>query len=80
MKARRAPAADGHELFSPLQGTVLRVVAAAGKEIGRGETVCIVEAMKMENELVAHRDGTVESLAVGQGDAIKIGDLVAVIT
>jgi len=80
VKARRAPAADGHELFSPLQGTVLRVVAAAGKEIGRGETVCIVEAMKMENELVAHRDGTVESLAVGQGDAIKIGDLVAVIT
>jgi acetyl-CoA/propionyl-CoA carboxylase biotin carboxyl carrier protein len=59
---------------------VLRVVAAAGKEIGRGETVCIVEAMKMENELVANRDGTVESLAVGQGDAIKIGDLVAVIT
>lgn len=78
-KPRRGPNADGQELISPLQGTVLRVVATEGSEIARGEMVCVVEAMKMENELVAHRDGTVASLAVAQGDAIKIGDVVAVI-
>jgi acetyl-CoA/propionyl-CoA carboxylase biotin carboxyl carrier protein len=41
--------------------------------------VCVVEAMKMENELVAHRDGTIAAVKVGPGDAVKIGATVAVI-
>ncbi len=73
------PAANGNELASPIQGTVVRVAVDVGQAVARGETVCVVEAMKMENELAAHRDGTVEALRVGPGDAVRIGDVVAVI-
>ncbi|MEA2526450.1 MAG: acetyl-CoA/propionyl-CoA carboxylase, biotin carboxylase, biotin carboxyl carrier protein, partial [Thermomicrobiales bacterium] len=45
----------------------------------RGDLVCVVEAMKMENEITAHRDGTVSSLAVATGDSVRIGSLLAVI-
>ncbi len=73
-------AANGNELTSPIQGTVVRVAVNAGQTVARGEVVCVVEAMKMENELAAHRDGTVEALRVSAGDPVKIGDVVAVIT
>ena len=78
--ARQAAAragADGRELVSPVQGTVVRVVVEQGQAVTGGEVVCVVEAMKMENELVAHREGTVAVLRVGMGDAVKIGDVVA---
>ncbi|MEA2595137.1 MAG: acetyl-CoA/propionyl-CoA carboxylase, biotin carboxylase, biotin carboxyl carrier protein [Thermomicrobiales bacterium] len=70
---------DGAELTSPLQGTVLRVVVTPGAPVNRGDLVCVVEAMKMENEITAHRDGTVSSLAVATGDSVRIGSLLAVI-
>jgi acetyl-CoA/propionyl-CoA carboxylase biotin carboxyl carrier protein len=76
---QQAHASDGAELTSPLQGTVVRVAVAPGATVGRGDLICVVEAMKMENEIVAHRDGTVASLAVSTGDAVKIGALLAVI-
>ena len=71
--------ANGTELASPVQGTVIRVAVDAGQPVTTGAVVCVVEAMKMENELLAHRDGTVADLRVAAGDSVKVGDVVAVI-
>ncbi|HEX4747295.1 MAG TPA: acetyl-CoA carboxylase biotin carboxylase subunit [Gaiellaceae bacterium] len=64
---------------SPMQGTVLAVSVEVGSEIEAGQLVCVVEAMKMENELVAHRDGVVAELRVAPGQAVAQGDVVCVI-
>ncbi|MBA2519435.1 MAG: hypothetical protein H0V24_07200 [Chloroflexia bacterium] len=74
-----APAGEGDDLTSPIQGTVLRVLVAAGATVRRGDVICVVEAMKMENELVAHRDGTIHELRVSPGTKVRIQDVVATI-
>ena len=66
-------------LSSPIQGTVLKVAITHGAEVVAGELICVVEAMKMENEVTAHRAGTVTDLNVTEGDAIGTGDVIAVI-
>ncbi len=69
-RERKASAGGGgasEELVSPLQGTVLRVAVEQGAEVEEGALVCVVEAMKMENEIAAHRAGTVEALNVSEG-------------
>jgi acetyl-CoA/propionyl-CoA carboxylase biotin carboxyl carrier protein len=70
-------AADGVSLRSPIQGTVVRVTAAAGDTVTRGQIVCVIEAMKMENDVAAHRDGVLTSLSVAPGMAIRVGDPIA---
>jgi acetyl-CoA/propionyl-CoA carboxylase biotin carboxyl carrier protein len=77
--ARSGPAPDGKELTSPIQGTVVRVPVGPGEPVRRGAVVCVVEAMKMENELVAHRDGTIETLRVAPGTPVQIGDVLVLI-
>jgi acetyl-CoA/propionyl-CoA carboxylase biotin carboxyl carrier protein len=77
---RKAAANGGDDLVSPIQGTVIRVAVEEGASVAAGDLVCVVEAMKMENELVAHQDGTVASLAVSVGRGVKVGDVVATIT
>jgi acetyl-CoA/propionyl-CoA carboxylase, biotin carboxylase, biotin carboxyl carrier protein len=74
---RNASAAT--ELVSPLQGTVVRVSVDVGKQVEAGDLVCVIEAMKMENEVVAHRSGVVSSLAVTPGGSVGIGSTIAVI-
>ena len=64
---------------SPMQGTVLSVAVGSGSAIRAGELICVVEAMKMENELVAHRDGVVAELHVAPGQQVALGDIVCVI-
>jgi acetyl-CoA/propionyl-CoA carboxylase biotin carboxyl carrier protein len=71
--------ADGAKLTSPLQGTVLRVEVEPGVAVSQGDLICVVEAMKMENEIAAHRAGTVSALSVAPGDAVRIGTVLAVI-
>jgi len=78
-RARPAAATNGPDLTSPLQGSVVRLAVAPGDMVTRGAVVCFVEAMKMENEIVAHRDGVIETIRVAPGDTVKIGDLLAVI-
>ena len=51
----------------------MRVEVVEGQDVTAGQLICVVEAMKMENELLAHRAGTVKSLHVKKGDAIKVG-------
>jgi acetyl-CoA/propionyl-CoA carboxylase biotin carboxyl carrier protein len=64
----------GSELVrSPMQGNVLRVTVADGDAVEAGQVLLVIEAMKMENELVAHRAGTVAGLAVAEGDQVASG-------
>ena len=66
--------------MSPMQGTVLAVEVADGDEVKAGQVLCIVEAMKMENEISAHRDGVVSELSVAPGQAVSAGQVVCVVT
>jgi acetyl-CoA/propionyl-CoA carboxylase biotin carboxyl carrier protein len=66
-------------LVSPIQGTVLRVNVEQGQEVDSGAVICVVEAMKMENEITAHRAGKVAQLNVTEGGSIASGDTIAVI-
>jgi acetyl-CoA/propionyl-CoA carboxylase biotin carboxyl carrier protein len=67
-------------VLSPMQGTVLAVSVADGDAIQAGNLICVVEAMKMENEIVAHRDGVVSGLGVAAGEQISSGQLICVVT
>ncbi len=66
-------------LASPLQGTVLKVAVEAGAAIEEGALVCVIEAMKMENEITAHKSGTVAELPIAVGASVASGDTLAVI-
>jgi acetyl-CoA/propionyl-CoA carboxylase biotin carboxyl carrier protein len=69
-------AGGANTVASPMQGTVLKVDVADGDSVTAGQVVCVVEAMKMENEIVAHRDGVVRDLAVAAGAPIASGQLI----
>jgi acetyl-CoA/propionyl-CoA carboxylase biotin carboxyl carrier protein len=70
----------GDDLTSPLQGTVLKVSVEPGAHVEVGELVCVIEAMKMENEITAHKAGTVTELPVAVGASVSSGELLAVIS
>jgi biotin carboxyl carrier protein len=55
----------------------VRVLVAEGETVTRGQPICIVEAMKMENDVVAHRDGTLEKLLATAGGTVSVGDALA---
>ena len=67
------------EVIVPMQGTVVKVLVAVGDAVEEGQTVCILEAMKMENSVAADRAGTISELRVAAGDAVGAGDVVAVV-
>ncbi|MEJ7893924.1 MAG: acetyl-CoA carboxylase biotin carboxylase subunit [Solirubrobacteraceae bacterium] len=78
---RKASAGGGpDELTSPLQGNMWKVVVEEGAEVEEGALICIIEAMKMENEITAHKAGKITSLAAKEGEAIKTGEPIATIT
>ena len=66
-------------LVSPIQGTVLKVAVEQGASVEEGALVCVIEAMKMENEITAPSAGTVEELGVSEGGSVATGDTIAVI-
>ena len=69
---------DGH-VRSPMQGTVLSVRVADGDEIAAGDLICVVEAMKMENEIHSHRDGVVSEVAVAPGELVAQDQVICLI-
>ena len=71
--------ASGDTIISPMQGTVLRVNVEVGQQVAVGDVVCIVEAMKMENEVTAHQAGTVNALMVAAGDSVQASQPLAVV-
>ncbi|MBA3955365.1 MAG: acetyl-CoA carboxylase biotin carboxylase subunit [Acidimicrobiia bacterium] len=77
----RAPADvnEGGAVRVPMQGTIVSVLVAVGDEVEAGQTICVLEAMKMENHIVAGQSGRVTQVAVEAGQAVGAGDIVAVI-
>jgi acetyl-CoA/propionyl-CoA carboxylase, biotin carboxylase, biotin carboxyl carrier protein len=71
--------AAGNDLVSPLQGTILKVAVEQGAEVEEGALVCVIEAMKMENEITAHKAGKVAELKVSEGGSVSSGDVLATI-
>jgi acetyl-CoA/propionyl-CoA carboxylase biotin carboxyl carrier protein len=63
-------------LVSPMQGTIVKIVAADGQRVSAGDTVVVLEAMKMEQPLAAHKDGTVGDLAVTVGQTVSAGAVI----
>jgi len=84
-RRRQRPSASGggaggrDAIVSPMQGTVLAVQVAEGDPVAAGQVICIVEAMKMENEVHAARAGIVSGLTVSPGDAVRIGQVICVV-
>jgi acetyl-CoA/propionyl-CoA carboxylase biotin carboxyl carrier protein len=66
-------AAAGTTLASPMQGTIVKVAVAEGAEVAEGDLVVVLEAMKMEQPLVAHRAGTVTALTAQVGEGVSAG-------
>ena len=67
------------ELKAPMQGTIVKVVAEKGAQVNAGDTICVLEAMKMENSILAHTAGTVEELMVTAGQSVETGAPIAII-
>jgi acetyl-CoA/propionyl-CoA carboxylase biotin carboxyl carrier protein len=67
-------------IVSPMQGSVLEVRVSDGDEVAAGAVICVVEAMKMENEVTAHRAGVVSELSVAPGGTVLSGQLVCVVS
>jgi acetyl-CoA/propionyl-CoA carboxylase, biotin carboxylase, biotin carboxyl carrier protein len=74
----RGPAAggSGDDLVSPMQGTIAKIVVEEGQHVSAGDTVVVLEAMKMEQPLTAHKDGTVTGLAVQIGQTVPAGGVI----
>lgn len=77
----KAPAATGagEKIDAPLNGTVLDVKVSSGTAVKKGDLLLIIEAMKMENEILAPKDGTIISVAVQKGSTVNAGDALATI-
>ena len=69
-----APVAGGEKINSPMPGTILDVRVSAGQSVKKGQVLCILEAMKMENEIISPRDGAVSQVVAGKGASVNAGD------
>lgn len=84
--AAPAPAAEpvagvpNLKVESPMPGSVFKIEVAVGQSVAEGETLIILEAMKMENDIVAPRAGTVKQILVSQGTAVNTGDVLIVLS
>jgi acetyl-CoA/propionyl-CoA carboxylase biotin carboxyl carrier protein len=76
---RQRAARGGDTLASPMQGNVWKVPVKQGQKVAEGELITIIEAMKMENEITAHKAGVIAELPISEGDLVRNGDTIAVI-
>ncbi len=76
-KAAPSGAQGAVKVNSPMQGKIISVSASAGQAVKKGDVLMILEAMKMENEVVAPQDGTVASINVAAGDSVDVGAVLA---
>ncbi|MCB0859044.1 MAG: acetyl-CoA carboxylase biotin carboxylase subunit [Solirubrobacterales bacterium] len=73
-KAGGGGGGGGPVLDSPLQGSIFKLEVEEGAEVAEGDLICVIEAMKMENEITAHKDGKVTKVSISVGDAVASGD------
>jgi acetyl-CoA/propionyl-CoA carboxylase biotin carboxyl carrier protein len=73
---RAAPANTGDALVSPMQGTIVKIAATEGQQVSAGDVVVVLEAMKMEQPLTAHKDGTLTGLSVEVGQTVTAGAVI----
>ncbi len=81
-RGRRLPSAihgGSSNVISPMHGVVLRVAVQAGQSVEAGDLIMVIEAMKMENEVTAHRAGTVAEIRVAVGETVEVGSVLATI-
>lgn len=71
--AAPAPAADAEVVSSPMPGTILDIKVSAGSKVSKGDVLVVLEAMKMENDIVAAHDATVAAVHVQKGDSVESG-------
>ncbi|GGJ55094.1 acetyl/propionyl/methylcrotonyl-CoA carboxylase subunit alpha [Glutamicibacter ardleyensis] len=76
-KAGAAAAGNSAELRSPMQGTIVKVAVANGDTVAAGDLIVVLEAMKMEQPITAHRAGTVQGLEVSPGESLSSGAVIA---
>ncbi len=74
-----APSYEGAQVPAPMPGTILSVEVSAGQAVKTGDVLMILEAMKMENEIVSPCDGTVKQVLVQKGSTVDTGSMLAVI-
>lgn len=77
--AAPAPSGAGEQITSPMPGTILDVKVSAGQAVKSGDVLMILEAMKMENEIMAPKDGTVTAVSVQKGASVESGTLLCTI-
>ena len=77
-KASAASNAGGAtKVTSPMPGTILAVKVSAGQEVKKGDVICVLEAMKMENDIPAPQDGVLASINIQKGASVNAGDVLA---
>lgn len=74
-----APVAGGEPVKAPMPGTILEVKVQNGQQVKAGDIICVLEAMKMENEIPAPKDGTVAQVAISKGGSVNAGDTLVVL-
>jgi glutaconyl-CoA decarboxylase len=77
--APAAPTASGTPVKAPMPGSILAVKASAGQAVKAGDVIVVLEAMKMENDIVAPCDGTVKEILVTKGSTVNTDDILAII-
>jgi acetyl-CoA/propionyl-CoA carboxylase biotin carboxyl carrier protein len=74
-----ASTAEGEQVTAEMQGTILDVNVAEGDDVSSGDVLCVLEAMKMENDVVASRSGMVAEIVVNEGESVDMGDVLVVL-
>ncbi|HZJ77745.1 MAG TPA: biotin/lipoyl-containing protein [Clostridia bacterium] len=74
-----APSTEGEKVLSPMPGNIISVTASEGESIKAGDVIMILEAMKMENDIVAPNDGVIKQILVSKGSTVNTDDVLAVI-
>ena len=74
-----APVAGATSITAPMPGTILKVNVSNGQSVKKGDVLMVLEAMKMENEIMAPADGTVSSISVASGASVESGTVLCVL-
>ena len=69
-----APSGAGNAVKAPMPGNILKISVTVGQKVSEGETLLVLEAMKMENEVTADRSGTVTGIIAAKGQTVETGD------